>query len=114
MAQLTLVYLFVAVPLVYLGAAYGFAKPAIEFPTKPTRAARAIPPQPWALRFVPAALACGVVPFGASFVQLYFVLDSVWMENYYMLFGFSAAAFGLLARSPGAPSHHGSQSVGEA
>ena len=41
-------------------------------------------------------LVCGVVPFGASFVELYFVLDSLWMEAYYYLFGFAACGFILL------------------
>ena len=36
------------------------------------------------------------VPFGASFVELYFVLDSLWMEAYYYLFGFAACGFILL------------------
>ena len=51
---------------------------------------------PGTLSLPVASLVCGVVPFGASFVELYFVLDSLWMEAYYYLFGFAACGFILL------------------
>jgi len=99
--QLVALALFVALPLVYLGAAFGFAKPALEFPAKPSRIVKDIPRQPAALAFPVAAAVCGCLPFGACFVELYFVLDSLWMESYYYLFGFGAAGFLLLLVSAG-------------
>ena len=62
-------------------------------PRRPKRDARA--KTKW-FRLPVASLVCGVVPFGASFVELYFVLDSLWMEAYYYLFGFAACGFILL------------------
>ena len=67
--------------------------PLSELPRRPKRDARA--KTKW-FRLPVASLVCGVVPFGASFVELYFVLDSLWMEAYYYLFGFAACGFILL------------------
>ncbi len=39
----------------------------------------------------------GVLPFGAVFVELYFILASVWLDQYYYVFGFLLLVFGLLA-----------------
>ena len=89
-------FLFVVVPLTYLGAAAGFSKATIEWPARASKIERPVPPQPATLSLPLASLVCGVVPFGASFVELYFVLDSLWMEAYYYLFGFAACGFILL------------------
>ena len=82
---LVALFLFVVVPLTYLGAAAGFSKETIEWPARASKIERPIPPQPATLSLPVSALVCGVVPFGASFVELYFVLDSLWMEAYYYL-----------------------------
>jgi len=94
--QLVALFLFVVVPLTYLGAAAGFSKATIEWPARASKIERPVPPQPATLSLPVASLVCGVVPFGASFVELYFVLDSLWMEAYYYLFGFAACGFVLL------------------
>jgi transmembrane 9 superfamily protein 2/4 len=39
----------------------------------------------------------GALPFGACYVELYFVLSSLWTDSYYCLFGFLLLALALLA-----------------
>merc|ERR1712232_1286736 len=39
---------------------------------------------------------CGILPFGACFVELYFILASVWMDYYYYVFGFLFLVFVIL------------------
>jgi len=38
----------------------------------------------------------GILPFGACFVELYFILASVWMDQYYYVFGFLFLVFIIL------------------
>jgi len=94
--QLAGLYFAVAVPLVYLGAAAGFGRDALEWPAKPAARVRAVPPQSPAMALPVICAVAGAVPFGAAFVELYFALDAVWMEAYYYVMGFSSIAFLLL------------------
>merc|ERR1712032_164660 len=38
----------------------------------------------------------GILPFGACFVELYYILASVWMDYYYYVFGFLLLVFAIL------------------
>ena len=40
------------------------------------------------LRPVPSVLLSGVLPFGAIFVELYFIMNSIWFHKAYYMFGF--------------------------
>ena len=95
-ARLVAAFCFVTVPLVYVGAAVGYAKPAPEWPSKVSKVPRPVPAQPPILHPIAACLVCGSVPFGASFVELYFVMDSIWTDAYLHAFGFALAGFVLL------------------
>jgi transmembrane 9 superfamily protein 2/4 len=92
---LTLVLLWLCgeVPLVFLGASVGFKCDPIEFPFEPVGdEARRLPPRrPWYKRvliFLARAILFDIIPFGAVFVELYFILASAWMGFYYNTFGF--------------------------
>jgi transmembrane 9 superfamily protein 2/4 len=39
----------------------------------------------------------GILPFGAVFVELFFILTSLWQNQYYYVFGFLLIVFLLLA-----------------
>ncbi len=39
----------------------------------------------------------GLLPFGAVFVELFFILSSLWLDQYYYVFGFLLLVFALLA-----------------
>jgi transmembrane 9 superfamily protein 2/4 len=38
----------------------------------------------------------GVLPFGAIFVELYFIMNSIWFNKVYYMFGFLFLCFGLM------------------
>lgn len=75
----------ISVPLVFLGAYVGFRKDKIEFPIpcKVDSVPREIPEQPWYLGTGFTIVIGGILPFGACFVELFFILSSMWMDQYY-------------------------------
>jgi transmembrane 9 superfamily member 2/4 len=96
MFTVVLLWFAVSVPLVFMGAYYGFKKDKITFPVAVSSIPRQIPPQQWYFKSWVVYTIGGVLPFGAVFVELYFILASVWMDQYYYVFGFLLLVFGLL------------------
>ena len=88
MFTLLLLWFLISVPLVFFGAYKGYQQDAIEYPVVTSNIPRQIPPQPWFLHPVMTAMLGGVLPFGACFVELFFIMSSVWMDQYYYVFGF--------------------------
>ena len=43
-----------------------------------------------------SCLVGGVLPFGAVFIELFFILTSMWLQQFYYLFGFLALVFVIL------------------
>jgi len=86
----------VSVPLVFVGAYFGYKQESIEFPTMTSTIARAIPePQPL-LNPLVGTFVAGVVPFAAAYVELFFIMTSLWMDQYYYVFGFTLIVFLIL------------------
>jgi len=84
----------VSIPLVFLGAYFGYKRAAYEFPCKTATIARAIPPAAiWFMRPSVGMLLAGLVPFSAAFVELFFIMTSLWMDQYYYVFGFTLVVF---------------------
>ena len=86
----------ISVPLVFAGAWLGYRKPMIEFPVSTSNIPRPIPEQIWYMTTLVSCVVGGVLPFGAIFVELYFVLTSLWTDKYYYVFGFLLLAFVIL------------------
>jgi transmembrane 9 superfamily protein 2/4 len=86
----------ISVPLVFLGAYFGYKKDAIEYPVVTSNIPRQIPDQPWFLSLPLACVLGGVLPFGACFVELFFIMSSIWMDQYYYVFGFLLVVFAIL------------------
>jgi transmembrane 9 superfamily protein 2/4 len=89
----------ISVPLVFLGAYVGFRKEVEEYPTHPRSEKaqpRPIPDQPWYLGTAFTVVIGGILPFGACFVELFFILSSMWMDQYYYVFGFLLLVFAIL------------------
>merc|ERR1719254_282160 len=80
----------VSVPLVFFGAYAGFRKPPIELPVKVSQIPRAIPEQMWFSQPIFTSLVGGILPFGAVFTELFFIMSSIWLHQFYYLFGFLA------------------------
>ncbi|KAJ1453021.1 hypothetical protein M885DRAFT_525240 [Pelagophyceae sp. CCMP2097] len=96
LAALLALWFGISVPLVFLGAYVGFRKEPMEFPTKFSNIPRPVPAVPWYLSAAFTVAIGGVLPFGACFVELFFILSSMWMDQYYYVFGFTFLVFGIL------------------
>ncbi|KAJ1495525.1 hypothetical protein T484DRAFT_1651283 [Baffinella frigidus] len=81
-------WLGISTPLVVTGSYFGFRKQPIEFPVRTNQIPRQVPEQPWFMNAFLNVLVGGVLPFGAVFVEVFYVLSSVWLHQFYYLFGF--------------------------
>ncbi|EER09634.1 Endosomal P24A protein precursor, putative [Perkinsus marinus ATCC 50983] len=86
----------ISVPLVYLGAAAAYKRDPIGFPCRVNSIPRPIPPQPWFLRPWLLCLVGGILPFGAVFTELFFIMSSLWQHQFYYLFGFVVLVYLIL------------------
>ncbi|KAI9502743.1 Transmembrane 9 super member 2 [Coemansia spiralis] len=86
----------VSIPLTIAGAYYGYHRKTIDPPVRVNQIPRQIPDQPWYLRPVPAALMGGILTFGAIFIELYFIMNSIWFHKVYYVFGFLFLVFVIL------------------
>merc|ERR1719453_1832562 len=88
MFALLVLWFGISVPLVFLGSYFGFRKAAIELPVRVNQIPRQIPAQPWFIHPIFTSLVGGVLPFGAVFTELFFIMSSIWQHQFYYLFGF--------------------------
>ncbi|KAG4953760.1 hypothetical protein JHK87_039354 [Glycine soja] len=96
MFALIFLWFGISVPLVFVGAYVGFKKPAIENPVKTNKIPRQIPEQAWYMNPVFSVLIGGILPFGAVFIELFFILTSIWLNQFYYIFGFLFLVFVIL------------------
>ena len=71
----------VSIPLVFVGAVFGYKRPPIEHPLAVNSLPRAIPEQKWYLRPPVTIILAGIIPFGAAFIELFFILSSLWLNK---------------------------------
>jgi transmembrane 9 superfamily protein 2/4 len=76
----------ISVPLVFVGSYLGFRAEEIKHPVRVNHLPRHIPPQPWYLHPVPSVLVGGILPFGAVFIELFFIMSSIWLAQVSMIF----------------------------
>ncbi|KAL3533073.1 hypothetical protein ACH5RR_006594 [Cinchona calisaya] len=96
MFALVVLWFGISVPLVFVGSYVGFKKPAIEDPVKTNKIPRQIPEQAWYMNSVFSILIGGILPFGAVFIELFFILTSIWLHQFYYIFGFLFLVFVIL------------------
>ncbi|KAI9342886.1 hypothetical protein BDR26DRAFT_819379 [Obelidium mucronatum] len=89
-------WILVSAPLCFVGAYFGFKKAKIEYPVRINQIPRQIPEQVFYLKPVIAALLGGILPFGAIFIELYFIMNSIWFHKVYYVFGFLFLVFLIL------------------
>ncbi|KAF3694042.1 Transmembrane 9 superfamily member 2 Precursor [Channa argus] len=86
----------ISVPLTFIGAYFGFKKPAIEQPVRTNQIPRQIPEQSFFTKPIPGIVMGGILPFGCIFIQLFFILNSIWSHQMYYMFGFLFLVFIIL------------------
>ncbi|KAF2108398.1 endosomal P24A protein-like protein [Lophiotrema nucula] len=96
MLVLVTIWFLISVPLSFAGSWVGFKQAAIEAPVRTNQIPRQIPPSGGYLRPLPSMALAGVLPFGAIFVELYFIMNSIWFSKVYYMFGFLFICFGLM------------------
>lgn len=90
------IWFIISVPLSVAGSWLGFKQPAIESPTRVNQIPRQIPQVSRSLSLWPSILMTGVLPFCAIFVELYFIMTSLWTSKIYYMFGFLFICYGLM------------------
>ncbi|CAG0880593.1 unnamed protein product [Cyprideis torosa] len=88
MISLLCIWLGVSFPLVFLGSYFGYRKKPFTHPVRTNQIPRQIPDQPWYMKLVFCMLAAGILPFGAMFIELFFLFSAIWENQIYFLFGF--------------------------
>ncbi|XP_045108829.1 transmembrane 9 superfamily member 2-like [Portunus trituberculatus] len=95
LALLSLWFL-VSVPLTFVGAFFGYRKRCLENPVRTNQIPRQIPEQSVYTKPLPGIIMGGVLPFGGIFIQLFFILNSIWSSQTYYMFGFLFLVFLIL------------------
>ena len=96
MIALLLMWFGISVPLVFVGAFFGFKAKLKDPPTRTNEIPRQIPEQAWYMGGVFNVLMGGILPFGAIFIELFFIMTSVWLQRFYYVFGFLALVLAIL------------------
>ncbi|GKZ00683.1 hypothetical protein MPSEU_001020400 [Mayamaea pseudoterrestris] len=86
----------VQIPLCFLGAYFAYKEEALEYPTVTSTIARAIPPPPPLLDPRVGMIFTGIIPFAAAYVELFFIMTSLWMDQFYYVFGFTLIVYLIL------------------
>jgi transmembrane 9 superfamily protein 2/4 len=92
-------WVFVSVPLAFVGASFGYSVVPGAHARKVNTIPRPIDPMlmPYYLQTNVVILVSGLVPFAALFLELKFILASLWQGMVYYVFGFLAVVFVLWA-----------------
>ena len=96
MLAIIAIWFVISVPLSVGGSWIGFKAPHINTPTRVNQIPRQIPPTARSLKALPSILLAGILPFCAIFVELYFIMNSLWTSKIYYMFGFLFICYGLM------------------
>nr|XP_037284926.1 transmembrane 9 superfamily member 2-like [Rhipicephalus microplus] len=86
----------ISLPLCFVGGYFGFKRKAIEYPVRTNQIPRQIPAYTMYTDPFPAICMGGVLPFGCIFIQLFFILNSIWSNQMYYMFGLLFLVFIIL------------------
>lgn len=84
----------ISVPLTLLGGFMGTRAEHIQFPVRTNQIPREIPARKYPSWLL--VLGAGTLPFGTLFIELFFILSSIWLGRFYYVFGFLLVVLILL------------------
>ncbi|KAL8152608.1 hypothetical protein V2J09_010368 [Rumex salicifolius] len=91
---LIMLWFCISVPLTLVGGYFGARAPHIEYPVRTNQIPREVPPQKYPSWLL--VLGAGTLPFGTLFIELFFIMSSIWMGRVYYVFGFLLIVMVLL------------------
>ena len=96
LVALMAMWCLISIPLSVFGAYFGYRYKNFDAPCRTNQIPRQIPTQPWYLGTISSALIGGILPFGAIFIELFFIMTSIWSHKLYYMFGFLMFVFVIL------------------
>ncbi|KAF9208678.1 hypothetical protein BGZ49_007960 [Haplosporangium sp. Z 27] len=93
---LMIMWFGISLPLSLVGAFFGQRKAVIEHPGRTNQIPRQIPTPIWYLRPRTTIMLGGLLPFAVVFIELFYILKSIWEDQYYYMFGFLSLVFAIL------------------
>ncbi|GMT33198.1 hypothetical protein PFISCL1PPCAC_24495, partial [Pristionchus fissidentatus] len=89
-------WIFISTPMTFVGAFFGFRRELIQNPVRTNQIPRQVPDQSTYTKPLPGMLMGGILPFGCIFIQLFFILNSIWAHQTYYMFGFLFIVYVIL------------------
>ncbi|TGZ78117.1 hypothetical protein EX30DRAFT_322824 [Ascodesmis nigricans] len=96
MLALIAIWFIISVPLSFVGSWFGFRASKWTPPTKTNQIPRQIPRQGKWGGIGTGMVVAGVLPFASIFVELYFIMGSIWVRKVYYMFGFLFLCYGIM------------------
>ncbi|EPS61503.1 hypothetical protein M569_13294 [Genlisea aurea] len=84
--RLIALWFCISVPLTLLGGFLGTKSAPVSFPVRTNQIPREIPARKYPSWLL--VLGAGTLPFGTLFIELFFILSSIWLGRFYYVFGF--------------------------
>ncbi|KAJ1418048.1 Nonaspanin [Sesbania bispinosa] len=92
--ELFFLWFCISVPLTLIGGFMGTKAQPIEYPVRTNQIPREIPARKYPSWLL--VLGAGTLPFGTLFIELFFILSSIWLGRFYYVFGFLLVVLLLL------------------
>ena len=90
---LLFLWIFIASPIILFGSFIGFKTKAIKAPCRTNKIPSFIPEKPWYLHYKFMIFISGFISFGALFIELNYVMKSLWRHQIYFLAIFLLVSF---------------------
>ena len=81
-------WFMVSIPLTFVGGYLATKFKIIDYPVRTNQIPRHIPDSPLTTHPYTLFAIAGLLPFGTLFIELYFIMTSLWMGFFYYLFGY--------------------------